>query len=339
MDQDAISRHVALVRELAKPGQALTTNAPTATMNNPQWWVGRIPTPARAQLHQRLLSEARAEVPDVERSRRAYVLAGPPGAGKSTVLKQLLDEDERKKYLTIDADDFKKALLAEAVADGSYQATIKPQQIRDLEAQGEKFFPLELASLVHEESSYLALALRNDAIARGENIIIDTVLKDPAGALRMGEQLKQAGYTVQVIDVEVPYEVSEERIRGRWERAYTDALEGRNTEGGRWVPSEYARAVFDTDTGLSRSEVAARALADECPVVARYRMHFTTAEEAQAAAAEGREARPELRVALTRAAHGGPLLTAEQAAAQNRMKGMRPHRGRPRPKREGGREA
>ena len=35
------------------------------------------------------------------------------------------------------------------------------------EAAGERFFPLELASLVHEESSLLAKRLQREAIAEG----------------------------------------------------------------------------------------------------------------------------------------------------------------------------
>src|SRR5699024_4005932 len=58
-----------------------------------------------------------------------------------------------------------KLLLREALADGSYEVWIKPDAVRDLEAQGERFFPLELAALVHEESSMLAAALREDLIA------------------------------------------------------------------------------------------------------------------------------------------------------------------------------
>lgn len=149
------------VRELSKPGQPLAPNAATATMNNPAWWVDGTPTLTRDLLHERLVTEARDAAPDVEQQRRAIVLAGPPGAGKSTVLTDVLGE-HRGKYLVIDADEFKRSLLREAQADGSYEQWIVPDAIREREAQGERFYPL--ASLVHEESSYLAQALRKEAI-------------------------------------------------------------------------------------------------------------------------------------------------------------------------------
>ncbi len=290
------------VRELSKPGQALAPDAPTATINNPAWWVDGEVTPARRRLHRRLLTEARAAAPDVEQKRQAIILAGPPGAGKSTVLDDLLGE-HRSAYLIVDADEFKRALLHEAQADGSYDAWLMPVTVREREAAGERFYPLELAALVHEESSYLAKALRSDAIEAGDNLVIDAVLSSEAAALALGQALDAAGYDVQVIDVEVPYELSEARIRGRWEHAYASALEGGDSLGGRWVPSEYAREVFGGPKGTSLPETAARILAEECPAVTRYRVFRTSMGQAQEA-----HAKPSIEVNKSRAERGGALL-------------------------------
>ncbi|CAN7552618.1 zeta toxin family protein [Microbacterium foliorum] len=311
------------VRELSKPGQALAPNAATATTNNPAWWVGGEPTLARDLLHERLIAEARAAAPDVEQQHRAIVLAGPPGAGKSTVLGGVLGE-HRGKYLVIDADEFKRSLLREAQADGSYDAWLMPDAIRERETQGERFYPLELASLVHEESSYLAKSLRADAIAAGDNIVIDTVLSNEPDALALGQRLTAAGYDVRVIDVEVPYELSEERIRGRWEHAYATALDGGDSLGGRWVPSEYARDVFDGPGGQSKPEAAARALAEQCPAVSRYRVFRTTAEEARAADAEGRPAQATVEVDKSRSSRSAALVDTALARTQQRAAAARP---------------
>lgn len=311
------------VRELSKPGHALAPNAATATTNNPAWFVDGAPTLTRDRLHERLIDEARAEAPDVEQQRRAIVLAGPPGAGKSTVLADVLGE-HRGKYLVIDADEFKRSLLREALADGSYDQWLMPDTIRAHEAEGERFYPLELASLVHEESSYLAKQLRADAIDAGDNIVIDTVLSKEADALALGQRLHAAGYDVRVIDVEVPYELSEERIRGRWEHAYTTALAGGDSLGGRWVPSEYARDVFDGPGGRSKPEAAARSLAEQCPAVGRYRVFRTTADEAQAAASEGRPAQATVEVDKSRSARDGALIDTALARTQQRAAVARP---------------
>lgn len=279
MPSDEIQRHVDVVRALAKPGAALGPDAPTSSMANPRWWVDGEPTPSRERLHRSLREEIRDAAPDVRQERRALVLAGPPGAGKGGVKADVLG-DALETYRNIDADEFKAALLDAAARDGSLEEWLKPEAVRALEGQGEQFFPLELASLVHEESSYLAKDLRARAIAAGDNIIVDTVLAGEDSALTLGDQLSQAGYMVQVVDVEVPFDLSEQRIRSRWEKEYVAALEGREGLGGRWVPSEYARDVFDGPDGRSKPEHTARLLAEQCPAVADYRVYRTGMDQA-----------------------------------------------------------
>lgn len=323
MDAEVVERHLDTVRALSKPGRALATDAATATVKNPAWWAAGSPTPERDALHRELLGEARVAAPAVEQGRVAVVLAGPPGAGKSTVLHELLG-DEREKYLVVDADEFKRALLERAHRDGSYEGWLVPDEVRELEAAGERFYPLELASLVHEESSYLAGALRDDAMRSGDNLVIDTVLSSEESALAMGRRLVAAGYDVRVVDVEVPYAVSEMRIRGRWREAYTAAVDRGDELGGRWVPSDYARAVFDGPGGKSRPEAAALRLAQECPAVSRYRLFRTSVEQAREA-----RATPVLEVERSRAMWGGPLVDAVVAqtmrrAAATRARGQRP---------------
>ena len=171
-------------------------------------------------------------------------------------------------------------MLQAAIDDGSYDTFLTPAVVKDHEAAGERFFPLELASLVHEESSELAKRLRAESIRTGANIVIDTVLSSEISALGLGKQLEEAGYGVEVVDVEVPYELSESRIAKRWQRSYEVALESGEGLGGRWVPSEYARTVFDGPDGRSFPEFVAERLATECGAVDHYRRFRTAAEGA-----------------------------------------------------------
>ena len=288
---EAVEQHRRSVIELSKTGEALAPNAPTATVNNRDWFVamgaGRwVPTSARRELHQSLVTQQFDAAPDARIGRKAIVLAGPPGAGKSTRLNEILGP-KRDQFLVIDADEFKQGLLHEALRDGSYESWIKSEQIRKREVAGEQFFPLELASLVHEESSLLAGKLRETGLGQGTNVVIDTVLSSEASAQALGRQLTAAGYEVEVIDVEVPYEISESRIAKRWQQSYEGALEHGEGLGGRWVPSEYARSVFDGPDGRSKPEVAAEGLATNCANVMRYRVHRTTQEATTAAPAVG----------------------------------------------------
>lgn len=275
----ATQRHLETVIALSKPGHVLATDAPTATIRNPVWFTRTgpnsvVPTPQRAILHRQLLDQLLLAAPDVGAERKAIVLAGPPGAGKGTILREVL-KARNSRYLTIDADEFKKMLLAQALADGSFESFIQPPAIKELEATGEQFYPLELAALVHEESSILAALARNEALDEGTNIVIDTVLSSQPSAIHLGNILEDKGYSVEIIDVEVPFELSKARIIQRWHESYERALEGADPLGGRWVPSEYARSVFDGPDGKSKPEVAALSLAYNCAAVMRYRRYRT----------------------------------------------------------------
>ncbi len=140
-------------------------------------------------------------------------------------------------------------------------------------------------------------------------MVVDTVLGDETSADGLAEQLTRAGYEATVIDVEVPYLVSEDRIKMRWQEAMTEAEAGKaGALGGRWVPSTYARPLFDTEHGRSKSQDVAERLAETCPNVRRYERHFTSLDEHQLALREGRRAKPVREVEKIRAAAGAPLV-------------------------------
>ncbi len=302
MTPEEARRHIDLIRELSKPGGPVTKDAPTASVNNPSWWVDGELTPQRSRTFRQMLDEAAAKYPDAEAGRRALVLAGPPGAGKGSVADRVLGA-AKSSYVNIDADEFKTLLLRQAIADGSYESWIKPPAVRAVEEAGEALYPMELAALVHEESSTLAATQRSRMIRQGMNIVVDTVLGSEASALELGAELQRAGYDVHVVDVEVPFEVSEARIVQRWSEAIAAAESGSDPLGGRWVPSAYARPLFDTEHGRARSQDIAAQLAAN-PAVTRYERHFTSMEEHQSAIAEGRRAMPTKELDLARMKDG-----------------------------------
>jgi chloramphenicol 3-O-phosphotransferase len=288
--------HRRTVRAMAGPGGVLSPGAPTASVANPAWFVGGdpdLPTPSRLGLWRELLAEAEAGWVRAGRRRRGIVLAGPPGAGKTTVLGEVLG-GEAHRWAVVDADRFKVALLRRALADGSYEGFLKPGAVRAAEASGEVFRPLELAPLVHEESGALARASRDRAIGGGLDLVVDTVLSDARAAVRLGQRLDAAGYSLEVIDVEVPYDLSRRRVTERWRQAWADPGDAL---GGRWVPSDYTRSVFDDATGRTRSQRAAELLGRACPAVTRLRRYWTEAAGSERV----------LEVDLTRDRPGGPL--------------------------------
>jgi chloramphenicol 3-O-phosphotransferase len=275
-DPSAVTRHRDLVRALSGPGGPLSAASANATINNPAWFrTAAQPRGARGELHDALVAAQRAEFPDAGADKQAVVLAGPPGAGKSTVLRSVLG-GTAQDWLVVDADEFKRALLRTALADGSYRAFLVPDEVRELEAAGERFAPLELASLVHVESSMLARRLTADAIADDLNVVVDTVLSDQRAARALVARLERAGYGVRVIDIETSYEISAARVEQRWRDVTRQFLEdGHSTGlGGRWVPSEHTRGLFPAELGgRSVCEEVARSLAEECPAVYRLDVH------------------------------------------------------------------
>lgn len=332
MTTDAdVDRHAQSIRALSAPGAPLSRESPHATTENPAWFFAPgMPTPLREELHEQILQDYRDRIAgEVGHDRYAIVLAGPPGAGKSRILNEVIGapgSDQRSRWLEIDPDEIKKLLLDAAEQDGSYETFIKPPAVRELETQGERFLPLDFAALVHEESSALAKVAREEAIRSGANVVIDSVLSNPAAAVELGRTLERAGYTVEVVDVEVPYELSQSRIAQRWRGAYTQALEGdpQHRHGGRWVPEDYARSVYASEGPRALSQESAAALASSCPAVVRYRRYWTQDQNAP------------MRVETDkgRFQRGGDLVDHSLIAAQTRNSssfgaGVRlsPHRG------------
>ena len=129
--------------------------------------------------------------------------------------------------------------------------------------------------LVHEESSQLSTALRSECIADGLNIVVDKVLHSADGALQLIGELDNAGYHVEIIEVRVPFDVSQQRITERWEEAYAASLEGQDDLGARWGPYQFARKVFDAPGDKSMPEIVAEQLAFESPAVLCCRAYRT----------------------------------------------------------------
>lgn len=308
MSDDA--QHIENLRHFSQRGGVLDTRAATATTNNPQWFDPSTgdPTSERRALHRAIREEIWAENPDVAYQKKAFVMAGPPGAGKSSI-------DTPNGYLTIDSDDIKARLLTHARDDGSLENWIKPQAVKDLEATGERWDTFELSSLVHGESSMVADSLRREALKRGANVIIDGVLSNEAKAQIIGDQLTRAEYTARVVAMEASPELCDASREQRW-RTGRDAATNDPTGqhlGGRWAPSGVARDLTEDGTGALKTTGVARSLAQDCFAVTEFQRYRRT---------ENGVTRIE---DLTK--RGGHLVPRQAAQAASITDHMRPTRG------------
>jgi len=121
------------------------------------------------------------------KERQAVILLGPPGAGKSSIARPMV---ERLGAIILDPDDAKQHL---------------PEFIEDKTAAG----------AVHEESAGIFDALIDKALTAGDNAVIPRVGSHEPSIRGLLEKMKAAGYTVHVAHVGVP---ESESVRRTWER-------------------------------------------------------------------------------------------------------------------------
>lgn len=133
---------------------------------------------------------------------KVWLVLGVPASGKSTFSDPLV---EREGALLIDSDEAKKML---------------PEFSNGL-----------LAGAVHEESANIAETVFSRAMANYDNMVLPLVGKTMPKLQEKIEKLKEAGYKVNLIYVDLPAEKAIERTKARF----------RHT--GRLVPPDYLRKV------------------------------------------------------------------------------------------------
>lgn len=272
MDLDeVVERHYAALRVVAMD-EAMAPTGAYATISDPAKFVRvgsrYLPTVERARLHDALIEQAvKAQSPGHDR--RAVVMAGPPGAGKGYVQESQLGG--LPGFLVVDADMFKEALVEHELSVGGLE-DMTPPVMREFAEEGERFAPLEYASLVHEESSSLAKRLQSEQLVKGTNLVLDTVLKNTAAAEQVQRQMDSHGYQFMVVSVQTTEDVSRTSIRARWEGPYREFLVGTDELGGRPVPSDFARSVFRVGS-TSGPESSAEWLRRNSTNCAEYRVY------------------------------------------------------------------
>jgi hypothetical protein len=141
----------------------------------------------RARFHQRTVDWYLGLQSPCRDGRTAIVSAGPPGAGKTTMLHNRISDIA--EYRIIDPDSIYNHLLTAAPL-----------------ADGHPLAPRELSALVHLESVNLADQIRRDCASRKENVVIEGTLTWHQQGAIIFRELADNDYTdVEVYGIDIDH--------------------------------------------------------------------------------------------------------------------------------------
>ncbi len=131
-----------------------------------------------------------------KKERKATLVLGLPGSGKSTITNPLL---RQMGAFNIDADNFKQRI---------------PEFIKDK----------RMVSAVHQESVNLSNQMLSELTGQGYNMVAGKVGGNYESVEPLIELWAQNGYQIEVVLVDVPFNVAIDRTIGRFDRGETDRL-------------------------------------------------------------------------------------------------------------------
>lgn len=179
-------------------------------------------TPERTKQWSAVLKDilTEAEENKVPKERKAVVVGGLPGAGKSSSLRD--NAITEQKYIHLDSDKIKELMIK-----------------HDLAPQVEGLAPLESVGLIHRESTDIMDLVFSHLTNKGYNIVLDGTLSD--GAERFVRQqmadLRDTGYSVKGLFIHVTPETSRRRAESRYRQGMEEYLFKGRGYGGRSIPS------------------------------------------------------------------------------------------------------
>lgn len=173
--------------------------------------------------------------------RTAIVTAGPPGAGKTALLRaRIADLDD---YRIIDADIIKDHVIRQAIADGIYDRLLTMAPLAD----GHGLAPRELSALAHVESVRLAEAIRETCTSLKENVVIEGTLTWHLQGPKIFRELADNDYVdVEVYGIDIEQEEAHESALDRWWKLRLEWAEGQHDLGGRFTPADAIDMCYPT---------------------------------------------------------------------------------------------
>lgn len=169
-------------------------------------------SPEREANHQAIAERAvEGKTPPKDRPPEAIIMLGGTGAGKTTVTRGILGENNNLVNIDSDAN---KLLVPE------YEGLKKTD-------------PNRAAARVHDESKAISKRIIQEAVGKGLDFVYDT--STGGGGAPLFKKLKDLGYNVKLVFADVPVEEAINRAR---ERALSSADP---TNHGRFVPEDIIR--------------------------------------------------------------------------------------------------
>lgn len=169
---------------------------------------------------------------------KAVLSGGMGGAGKTTVLTRYLGMDT-SQYITVNPDDIK-----EIMAERGMIPTLRG------------LTPMECSTLAHQEASYISSLIMKRAIAEKRNIILDGTMASMKSMRRRTGQLRDGGYHMSAVFVDITPETSQKRATSRYQRGMSKYTTSREGQGGRILPASVNQGNTPEDTTRFRSRSA-----------------------------------------------------------------------------------
>lgn len=177
--------------------------------------------PERREIHKKIVRDIQQEFASIPKGKKALILAGEPGSGKSTVVNGIGGFEGN--YVVVDTDDIRDKLLTSLKEKGLLPVVEHPL--------AHDITPRELSSLFHEEASHIAKRVETWALNTGRNILLDKTLAS-ASSQNAIREIKQRGYLTTGVYVHC----SPEKSAAQRKKRYVTDINANPELGGRFVP-------------------------------------------------------------------------------------------------------
>lgn len=207
--------------------------------------------PDRAAKHEEMWADvlSQVEAAGIPKDRDAFVLGGLPGAGKTYMLRP----GQKAGGLGVVAWEPDSEL-----PDGVTHVSINPDAIKEMmatrgmlpEGLSADLKPMEQATFLHKESTYLAKLFQDRLSAEGYNLAVDRTFESDSAMQKLMAPLARKGYTFRALFVDIPVDESLASTKKRYIETALTPL------GGRFVPSSVQGNRKSTKGNLSKNRDA-----------------------------------------------------------------------------------